>query len=191
MSESRYRAAPSPTGKVHIGTIRAYLPNFLLARKENGKNILRVEDTDQKRLVPHGVEAMIEAYEEVGIEFDEGPHKDGGYGPYVQSLRLELYKTYAQELLDNGHAYYCFCTKERLAELREVQTQSKQKPMYDGLCRNLTEEEVNKKLEAGEPHVVRMKVPKEGITVCEDIIFGKVSVKNSDIEDQILMKSDG
>jgi glutamyl-tRNA synthetase len=191
MTESRYRAAPSPTGKVHIGTIRAYLPNFLLARKDGGKNILRVEDTDQKRLVPHGVEAMIEAYEEVGIEFDEGPHKDGGFGPYVQSQRLELYKTHAQQLLDNGHAYYCFCTRERLAELREIQTQSKQKPMYDGLCRNLTEDEVKARLAKGEAHVIRMKVPKEGITECEDLIFGKVSVKNSDIEDQILMKSDG
>lgn len=189
--QERFRAAPSPTGKVHIGTIRAYLPNYLLAKKSGGKNILRVEDTDQKRLVENGVEAMIEAYEEVGIEFDEGPHKDGGYGPYVQSQRLDIYKKYAQELIDKGHAYYCFCTSERLNELRENQKLQKQKPMYDGKCRNIDPEEAKKRVANGDPFVIRMKFPKEGVTVCEDMIYGKVSVKNSDIEDQVLLKADG
>lgn len=189
--EQRFRAAPSPTGKVHIGTIRAYLPNYLLAKKYKGKNILRVEDTDQKRLVENGVAAMIEAYEGVGIEFDEGPHKDGGYGPYVQSERLEIYKRYATELVDKGHAYYCFCTKERLDTLRESQKASKQKPMYDGKCRTLTQEEISKKLSDNQSFVIRMKFPKEGVTVCEDLIYGKVSVKNSDVEDQVLLKADG
>lgn len=191
MNEFRFRAAPSPTGKVHVGTIRAYLPNYLLAKKYGGKNILRIEDTDQKRLVENGVEAMVEAYKEVGIVFDEGPHEGGEFGPYVQSQRLDIYKKYALELIEKGHAYYCFCTKERLEELREGQRASKQRPMYDGHCRNIDPEEAKPRVEKGEPHVIRMKFPKEGGTVCHDIIFGKVSVKNSDVEDQILMKGDG
>ncbi|KKR05978.1 MAG: Glutamate-tRNA ligase [candidate division WS6 bacterium GW2011_GWF2_39_15] len=191
MNEFRYRAAPSPTGKVHIGTIRAYLPNYLLAKKYGGKNILRVEDTDQTRLVPNGVEAMIEAYENVGIEFDEGPHKPGKYGPYVQSERLDIYKKYADELVEKGHAYYCFCSKERLEKLREDQKANKLKPMYDGLCRDIPVEEAKKKVANGESHVIRMRFPNEGVTVSEDIVYGKVSVKNSDVEDQILMKADG
>ncbi|MBI2356959.1 glutamate--tRNA ligase [Candidatus Dojkabacteria bacterium] len=191
MSEFRFRAAPSPTGKVHIGTIRAYLPNYLLAKKYGGKNILRIEDTDQKRLVPNGVEAMIEAYEEVGITFDEGPHRGGAFGPYVQSERLEIYRKYAKQLIDQGDAYYCFCSKERLEELRATQSANKQKTMYDGLCRNIPREEAQKRVDGGEPHVIRMKFPKEGGTVCQDLIFGKVSVKNSDVEDQVLMKGDG
>lgn len=189
--EQRFRAAPSPTGKVHIGTVRAYLPNYLLAKKYGGKNILRIEDTDRKRLVDNGVEAMIEAYQEAGITFDEGPHKPGKYGPYVQSERLEIYKKYAQELIDKGHAYYCFCTKERLEELRETQKASKQRPMYDGFCRDLDKEEVQMKLKNGEEYVIRMKYPKEGETVCEDLIFGKVKVKNKDVDDQVLLKADG
>ncbi len=189
--EQRFRAAPSPTGKVHIGTIRAYLPNYLLAKKFGGKNILRIEDTDQTRLVPNGVQAMIEAYEEVGIHFDEGPTQGGEVGPYIQSERLEIYQKYAKELVEKGHAYYCFCTKERLEELRATQEATKQKPMYDRYCRNLSNEEVTKRLEAGEKSVIRMKYPTEGITVCQDIIFGKVTVKNSDVEDQVLLKGDG
>ncbi|HRI05764.1 MAG TPA: glutamate--tRNA ligase [Candidatus Dojkabacteria bacterium] len=191
MSDFRYRAAPSPTGKVHVGTIRAYLPNYLLAKKYGGKNILRIEDTDQTRLVPNGVEAMIEAYEEVGITFDEGPHVGGKVGPYVQSDRLDIYKEYAQKLIDTGNAYYCFCSKERLEELRESQRANKQRPMYDGHCRDISVEDAKARVANGEPHVVRMKFPKEGGTVCHDLIFGKVSVKNSDVEDQILMKGDG
>lgn len=189
--KERFRAAPSPTGKVHIGTIRAYLPNYLLAKKYEGKNILRIEDTDQKRLVPNGVEAMIEAYEAVGISFDEGPTQGGEFGPYIQSQRLEIYKKYADELIEKGHAYYCFCSKERLEELRKQQELNKQKPMYDGLCRNIPVEEAKKKVENGESYVIRMKFPQEGVTVCEDIIFGKVRVNNRDVEDQVLLKADG
>ncbi len=190
--EFRVRAAPSPTGKVHIGTIRAYLPNFLLARKYGGKNILRIEDTDQKRLVENGVEAMIEAYQEVGIEFDEGPGKLGGeYGSYIQSERLSIYLEHIQKLVDDGNAYHCFCTQERLEKLRDSQRKNKQKPMYDGHCRDLEKSEVEKRLESGEKSVVRMKFPKDGVTVCKDTIFGTVKFENSDIEDQILLKSDG
>ena len=147
-------------------TVRAYLPNFLLARKHGGKNILRIEDTDQKRSAIKEVDgammAMVEAYEAVGITFDEGPHVGGEYGPYIQSQRLDLYRKYAKELINNGHAYYCFCTKERLAEVRELQKANKEKPMYDGFCRNIPLEEAEKRVAAGEEHVIRMKFPQEG-----------------------------
>jgi glutamyl-tRNA synthetase len=193
--EIRLRAAPSPTGKVHIGTVRAYLPNYLLAKQKGGKNILRVENTDQKRNALSdnlsAAEAMIEAYEAVGITFDEGPSTGGEYGPYVQSERLDIYKKYADELIEKGHAYYCFCTKERLTELREVQKATKQKPTYDGHCRNLSTEEIQEKLAQKTPYVVRMKFPTEGETLCHDIIFGNIKVKNRDIEDQVLLKQDG
>jgi len=187
----RYRAAPSPTGRVHIGTVRAYLPNFLLSRKNKGRNILRIEDTDQKRLVPNGVEAMVEAYSEVGIVFDEGPHVGGGFGPYIQSERLDIYKKNAEELVKKGYAYYCFCTEERLTKLRESQKTKGDRPKYDGLCRNLTEEEVKERIDRGEKYVIRMKFPQDGITMCDDLVYGKVTFKNSDIEDQVLLKSDG
>jgi len=193
--EIRLRAAPSPTGKVHIGTVRAYLPNFLLARKSGGKNILRVEDTDSKRNAfgdsQLGVHAMIEAYEAVGIVFDEGPHVGGDYGPYVQSERLDIYKKYADELINNGHAYYCFCSSERLAELRENQKALKQRPMYDRLCRSIKPEEAKKRVASGEAHVIRMKFPTEGETVCHEVLFGEIRVKNQDIDDQVLLKQNG
>jgi len=193
--EIRLRAAPSPTGKVHIGTVRAYLPNFLLARKSGGKNILRVEDTDSKRNAfgnaQLGVEAMIEAYEAVGIVFDEGPHVGGDYGPYIQSERIEIYNKYANELIDNGHAYYCFCTPERLSEVRESQKASKQRPMYDRLCRSIKPEEAKKRVANGEAHVIRMKFPTEGETICHETLFGEIRVKNQDIEDQVLLKQNG
>ena len=191
----RYRAAPSPTGKVHIGTVRAYLPNFLLARKTGGKNILRIEDTDTQRNVLGSVEAasqaMVEAYETVGITFDEGPHLGGEYGPYIQSERLSIYQTHAEQLVGKGHAYYCFCSKERLAEVREIQNQNKQKPMYDGHCRDIDPNEARRRVENGEPYVIRMKFPKEGVTICHDQIMGDVKFRNSDIEDQVLIKQDG
>lgn len=191
----RLRAAPSPTGKVHIGTVRAYLPNFLLARKYGGKNILRVEDTDSKRNAfagsDAGIQAMIEAYEAVGIEFDEGPHVGGPYAPYGQSQRLELYPKYTQELIDKGYAYYCFCTSERLKELRDTQRAAKQKPMYDGLCSHLSSDEVKEKLDNGEPYVVRMKIPDSGETICHDEIFGEIRVQNKELDDQVLLKQNG
>ncbi len=193
--EIRLRAAPSPTGKVHIGTVRAYLPNFLLARKSGGKNILRVEDTDSKRNAfagsDAGIQAMVEAYEAVGITFDEGPQIGGEYGPYAQSQRLEIYPKYAKDLIDAGHAYYCFCSQERLTQLREEQKLAKQKPMYDGLCASLSAEEVKKRLDANEPYVIRMKIPDEGETICHDSIFGEIRVQNKDIDDQVLIKQNG
>ncbi len=189
--EVRVRAAPSPTGRVHIGNIRTYFFNYLLYRKFGGANIFRVENTDKKREVVGGVEAMLEAYQALGIEFNEGPHVGGEYGPYVQSMRLPLYKKYAEELIEKGHAYYCFCSEERLTELRERQKAQKMRPMYDEKCRNIPLDEAKQRVKAGEPYVVRMKVPEEGYTECNDLIYGKFRIKNSEIEDQVLLKADG
>lgn len=186
----RYRAAPSPTGKVHIGTVRAYLPNFLLARKYGGKNIIRIEDTDQKRTVENGVKAMIEAYEEVGIVFDEGPHIGGDYGPYIQTERKDIYRPYAEELVEEGKAYYCFCTPERLAESREEMRRAKKKPMYDRHCRDITLDEAKKRISNGEKPVIRMKIP-EGVTICKDTLLGEIKFDNRELDDQVLLKSDG
>ena len=156
---------------------------------------MRIEDTDSKRNAlkdnSSAVTAMIEAYEAVGITYDEGPHVGGKYGPYVQSQRLEIYKKYAEELIDKGHAYYCFCTKERLDTLRATQKKNNQKPMYDRHCRDLDIDEARARIKNGEPYVIRMKFPTEGETVCNDLIFKEVRVKNKDVEDQILIKQDG
>ena len=187
----RVRFAPSPTGWMHIGSIWLVMFNYLWARKNKGTFILRVEDTDAKRTVKGGVDAIFETFEAFGIEVDEGPNVGGEYGPYVQSQRLDLYKKYAEELIDKGAAYYCFCSEDRLKKLREQQVKSKKQPMYDGLCRNVSVEEARKRIAAGEKAVVRLKVPKTGVTEYEDIIHGTVRFKNSVIDDQVLLKSDG
>ena len=189
--EYRLRAAPSPTGRAHIGNVRTYFMAYAYAKRFNGQFIFRIEDTDLKRTVPGGSEALLEAYGAYGVIADEDPYKGGDYGPYVQTERKEIYKKYADELIEKGHAYYCFCTAERLTELRENQKATKQRPMYDGLCRNLTKEEVTKRIEAGEEYVIRMKFPKEGITVCKDLIYGEVKFQNKDIDDQVLVKANG
>ncbi|MBN1374437.1 glutamate--tRNA ligase [Candidatus Dojkabacteria bacterium] len=191
MNKVRVRAAPSPTGKVHIGNIRTYLYNYLLVRKYGGANIIRIEDTDQKRKVPQGVEAMIEAYEAYGITFDEGPHVGGLHGPYVQSERKEIYSKYAHELVEKGAAYYCFCTEKRLQEVRSRQQENKERVMYDRACRNLSKEEAQKRVNAGEKYVVRMKFPLAGFTEFNDVIYGKIRINNNEIDDMVLLKSDG
>ena len=191
METYRFRAAPSPTGKVHIGNIRTYLYNYLLAKKYGGVNVIRVEDTDQARKVPKGTEAMIEAYQAVGITFDEGPHVGGEYGPYVQSERLEIYKEYAHKLIESGHAYYCFCSKERLEEVKEKQRMNKVKEQYDRHCRNISPEDAQKRVDAGEPYVIRMKFPLEGSMSFVDEIYGKISINNKEIDDMVLLKTDG
>ncbi len=190
-NEVRVRAAPSPTGRVHIGTIRTYLFNYLLYKKYGGANIFRAEDTDKKREVEGGAEAMLEAFQKVGIVFTEGPGIGGDFGPYIQSERLPLYKKYANELVKKGFAYYCFCSQDRLEQLRETQKSNKMKPMYDRCCRDLTLEEAEKRVANGEPYVIRMKFPKEGYTECHDMIYGDFKVKNSEIEDQVILKADG
>ena len=177
------RFAPSPTGFLHIGGLRTALFNWLWARKNKGKFILRIEDTDQGRLVEGAVDNIKEALQWYGLDFDEGP--------ILQSERLELYKKYADELLEKGSAYQCFCSAERLAEVRKVQEVNKQATKYDGLCRSLSKEDVTQKIKAGDSHVLRLKVPQDGSTSFEDIVYGKITVANVNIDDQVLLKSDG
>ncbi len=191
MSEVRVRFAPSPTGYLHVGGLRTALYNFLFARHHNGKMVLRIEDTDRTRYVEGAVENLIRTLKWTGITYDEGPDVGGPYGPYVQSERLELYREHAQKLIDSGHAYYCFCTPERLEKMRAEQIARKEPPRYDGTCRRLTPEEVQEKLRAGVQHVVRLKMPREGETTFHDIIRGDVTFQNALIDDQILLKSDG
>ncbi len=198
LSPSRTRFAPSPTGYVHIGSLRTVLYDYFLARQSGGQFILRIEDTDQGRLVPGAVESLLKTFKALGLDYDEGLEltgdgeltQKGKFGPYVQSERLELYQEYAQQLVNNGHAYYCFCSAERLEKMREDQIALKQAPKYDRTCLKLSAEDVKKKLAAGEPHVIRMKIP-EGTCEFEDAIRGTIIFKNAEVDDQVLMKSDG
>ena len=194
MSEVRVRIAPSPTGDPHVGTAYIGLFDMAFARHEGGKFVLRIEDTDRERSTAESEEAIFRALRWVGVDYDEGPDVGGPYGPYRQSERSDIYKEYAQKLIDSGHAYYCFCTSERLKEMRDEMQQKKLPPMYDGLCRELPKDEVERRLAAGERAVVRLKVPKEGETSYVDLIRKKgepVVFQNSVIDDQVLMKSDG
>ena len=190
-SPVRVRFAPSPTGFLHVGGLRTALYNFLFARHHNGKFVLRIEDTDQSRKVEGAVENLIETLRWAGIEYDEGPDKAGPFGPYVQSQRLSIYREHAEKLVADGNAYYCFCTPERIDEVRKKQLQAKQNPSYDRTCRHLTADVVKKNLSAGMPHVVRMKVPLEGEMTFEDVIRGSVTVAYASLDDQVLIKSDG
>lgn len=183
----RTRFAPSPTGFMHIGNLRTGLYAYLYARKNGGTFILRIEDTDQERKVEGAVDMIYRTLATAGISYDEGPDKDAGYGPYVQTERMGIYKEYAEKLVELGGAYYCFCDKERLESLKDengVHT-------YDKHCRNLSKEEVEKRIKAGEPYVIRQKVPEGIVSSYEDMVFGEVSVDTKDIEDGVLLKSDG
>lgn len=188
---ARTRFAPSPTGWLHIGGARTALYSFLLARQTGGQFLLRIEDTDRKRYVPGSEEDIMEGLRWLGLEWDEGPDIGGPYGPYRQSERKELYRQYAGTLVEAGHAYYCFCTPERLARLREEQRKRKLPPRYDGLCRQLDPDEARRRVRAGEPHVIRFKAPREGTITAVDLIRGEITVANKDIDDYILLKSDG
>lgn len=195
----RVRFAPSPTGFVHIGSLRTALYNYLYAKKNGGKYILRVEDTDQNRYVPGAIENMLGAMVWSKVEHDEGVVVDqnghliqkGTYGPYIQSERLEIYKEYIQKLIDNGRAYYCFCSKERLDQVREEQKSKGHTQRYDGLCRDLSEEEVKQRVAAGETYVIRLKLPENTDIQFDDVVRGKVIVNTADMDDQVLIKSDG
>ncbi|HHX00180.1 MAG TPA: glutamate--tRNA ligase, partial [Acholeplasmataceae bacterium] len=182
----RTRFAPSPTGFMHVGNLRSALYAYLFARQNNGTFILRIEDTDLERFVPGAVEVIYDTLKQAGIEIDEGPHEGGNYGPYVQSERKEIYQNYAKELVDKGVAYYCFCDKERLANLK-AQGITK----YDKHCLHLPKEEIEKKLVSGEPYVIRQNMPTEGVSEFEDLVFGKIQIENKELEDHILIKSDG
>ena len=192
MSEVRVRLAPSPTGPPHVGTAYTALFNLAFARKHGGKFILRIEDTDQTRSRPEYEKRLMDALRWLGIDWDEGPDIGGPHAPYRQSERLEIYQKYARQLVDQGHAYYCFCTSERLAELRAEQRRNKQQQLgYDGHCRELPAAEVEEKLDQGLPSVVRLMVPDEGICVLQDVLRGDISFEYRLLDDQILLKSDG
>ncbi len=183
MADVRVRFAPSPTGYLHIGGLRTALFNWLWARKHGGTFTLRIEDTDQKRFVQGATENIIEALKWYGLTIDKGP--------LYQSEKFDTYKQYAKQLIESGYAYYCFCSPERLAELRKLQSINKQAPAYDGHCRSLTRDEIQQHLSKGTPHVVRLQVPVSGITQFDDVVHGVVKVQNNTIDDQVLLKSDG
>lgn len=188
----RTRMAPSPTGEFHIGGMRTLMYNWALARKNGGQFILRIEDTDRERYVEGAVDRMLAVIKKYGFDWDEGPQVGGKYGPYVQSERLDIYKKYALELVEKGSAYYCFCTQERLEALREQQRKEK-KPVtkYDRCCLGLSKEEIKKNLDEGKPYVVRLKVPDNEEIIVNDLVLGKLTFPSNDLDDQVLLKSDG
>ena len=181
------RFAPSPTGYMHIGNLRTALYSYLISKHEGGKFILRIEDTDRERLVEGATDVIKSTLKITGLNYDEGPDVGGDHGPYVQSERKEIYMEYAKRLVEMGAAYYCFCTKERLEKLHEEDATGG----YDRHCRDLSPEEVEKKLAEGVPFVIRQKMPLEGVTSYTDSVFGEISMNNSELQDQILMKADG
>ena len=184
----RTRFAPSPTGYMHIGNLRTALYAYLIAKKAEGKFILRIEDTDQNRNVPEAVSAIYRGLELAGISYDEGPDKDGGFGPYVQSQRLPIYKTYAQKLLASGHAYYCFCGKE---DKPALEASNERVEGYRDPCRNLNAQEVEARFAEGLVPVVRQRIPLEGVSSFDDHVYGHISIENKQLDDQVLLKSDG
>ena len=192
MSKIRTRFAPSPTGRMHVGNLRTALYAYLIAKHEGGDFILRIEDTDQERLVEGAVDIIYRTLQKTGLVHDEGPDKDGGVGPYIQSERQAngIYLEYAKKLLEKGEAYYCFCDKERLDSLR-TEVAGKEISIYDKHCLHLSKEEVQQKLDAGIPYVIRQNNPTEGTTTFEDEIYGDITVDNSELDDMILIKSDG
>ena len=187
----RTRIAPSPTGAPHVGTAYMALFNFAFAKKHNGKMILRIEDTDQSRSSKESEEAILSSLNWLGLQWDEGPDCGGDFGPYRQSERLDLYKDSVQKLVDAGYAYPCFCTPERLSELRNEQLRNKETPRYDGHCLNLTKEEIQQKIQAGEKHVYRLKIPNEGTCLFKDELRGDVQFDWKQIDHQVIQKSDG
>lgn len=192
MSKVRTRFAPSPTGRMHVGNLRTALYAYLIAKHEGGDFILRIEDTDQERYVEGAVDIIYRTLEKTGLIHDEGPDKDGGCGPYVQSERQEkgIYLKYAKELIEKGEAYYCFCDKERLEGLKKT-VGGKEIHVYDKHCLHLSKEEVEEKLAAGVPYVIRQNNPTEGTTTFQDEIYGDITVDNAELDDMILIKSDG
>lgn len=192
MSKVRTRFAPSPTGRMHVGNLRTALYAYLIAKHDGGDFMLRIEDTDQERFMEGALDIIYRTLAKTGLVHDEGPDKDGGVGPYVQSERQAqgIYLKYAKMLIEKGEAYYCFCDKERLESLRQ-EVAGKEIIVYDKHCLNLPKEEIESKLAAGTPYVIRQNMPKEGTTKFEDEIYGTIEVPNSELDDMILIKSDG
>ena len=192
MSKVKTRFAPSPTGRMHVGNLRTALYAYLIAKHAGGTFMLRIEDTDQERLVEGAVDIIYRTLQKTGLIHDEGPDKDGGCGPYVQSERQKtgIYLKYAKKLIEKGEAYYCFCDKERLESLRK-NVAGKELMMYDKHCLHLSKEEIQAKLDAGVPYVIRQNVPNQGTTKFVDEIYGEIEVPNAELDDMILIKSDG
>ena len=187
----RTRIAPSPTGDPHVGTAYIALFNMIFARHHNGQFILRIEDTDRTRSRKEYEESVLKSLAWVGIEWDEGPDIGGPYGPYRQSERTSIYQEYAEKLIQDGHAYKCFATPEELQEMREISAKTGKKLGYDRRYRNLSEEEVKKRIESGQSYVIRLKVPLTGECVYQDAVKGRVTCPWADVDDQVLIKSDG
>ena len=191
MQQVRVRFAPSPTGFLHIGGLRTALYNYLFARKEKGTFILRIEDTDQSRIVPGAIENLIASLHNLGLDFDEGPGKEGSFGPYIQSQRLNLYQKQAQILLEKGFAYPCFCSSETLTNMRKEQQEKGEFVKYDRRCLALSKAEIERKIAAGEKYVIRLKIPDNRKFSFFDLIRGEVEMDSSQSDDQVLLKSDG
>ena len=192
-SATRTRFAPSPTGYMHIGNLRTALYAFLQARHDGGQFLLRIEDTDQARLVSDAVEVIYESLKSTGLLWDEGPDKGGAVGPYVQSERKPIYKEYAEKLIADGHAYRCFCTKEALDEIRKHAKEDEEAPIaaYDGRCSRLSQAQIQQNLEKNLPFVVRQKINREGSTTFHDLVYGDITINNEQLDDQVLIKADG
>ncbi|MFA5407909.1 MAG: glutamate--tRNA ligase [Bacilli bacterium] len=191
MNRVRTRFAPSPTGYMHVGNLRTALYEYLIAKHNKGDFVLRIEDTDQGRLVEGTIDVIYDTLDSCGFQIDESPKKCGSYGPYVQSERIDIYKEYAHKLVEMGKAYYCFCDEERLDELRKVAEANKIAFLYDGCCKNLTKEQIEENIKQGKKYVIRQIMPKTGTTTYDDLVYGTISFENKLLEDQILLKSDG
>jgi glutamyl-tRNA synthetase len=188
---ARVRMAPSPTGRAHLGNGRTALYDYLLARQTGGQFVLRIEDTDQKRYVPGAEEELIQSLHWLGLDWDEGPDVGGPHTPYRQSERKEIYLEHARWLVEQGHAFYCFCTPERLERVRQEQLKLKQNPHYDGTCRRLDPDETARRAASGERHVIRFKTPQDGSVTAHDLLRGDITVENRNLDDYIIVKSDG
>lgn len=187
----RTRFAPSPTGYMHIGNLRTAIFEYLTAKHENGDFILRIEDTDLTRKVDGAIDFIYDTLKICNIDISEGPNNPGEFGPYIQSERLKIYQDYANKLVENGMAYYCFCTEDDLIKMRKKAEEDKVAFLYDGRCSKLSQEEIAEKLKNNTPYVIRQKMPKEGISIVNDLVYGEIKVENKVLEDQILIKSDG
>ena len=192
MKQVRTRYAPSPTGRMHVGNLRTALYEFLIAKHAGGSFLLRIEDTDRERFVPEALDIIYKTMKETGLKHDEGPDIGGDCGPYVQSERQAsgIYLKYAKELVEKGEAYYCFCDKERLESLKQT-IDGKEVMVYDKHCLHLPKEEIEKNLAEGKPYVIRQNIPREGTTTFKDEVYGEITAPNSELDDQILIKSDG
>ncbi len=187
----RVRFAPSPTGHLHLGGARTALYDYLIAKQLGGKFVLRIEDTDFRRYVEGAEEEIVHCLHWLGMEWDEGPDKGGPYGPYRQSERKEIYMEYAERLIESNHAFYCFCSAERLEKVRLEQQQKKELVHYDGTCRSISVVEARERIKSGEKYVIRFKTPKEGSTIVSDVLRGEIRIDNRNLDDYILVKSDG